>query len=74
MAFALVYFGEHYVADLIGGALLAAFVVAAERYVRLRSERERPVPARALAGRARALGADDQPAVRARLAHDRVRS
>ncbi len=34
MAFALVYSGEHYVSDLVGGALLVAGVVAAERRLR----------------------------------------
>ena len=74
MAFALVYTGEHYVTDLVGGALLVAAVVAVERYVvRLRSTRGAELVDLGSPGRARVVGADDQPAVRAGFAHNRVR-
>ena len=45
MAFALVYAGEHYVVDLLGGAGLTVTVVVAERVVsaRLRARQLRPV-------------------------------
>jgi membrane-associated phospholipid phosphatase len=74
MAFALVYTGEHYVADLLGGVLLVAGVVAVEkRLPQLRSVRGARLADRVGPGPARALVADDQPAVRAGAAHDWVR-
>jgi membrane-associated phospholipid phosphatase len=74
MAFTLIYTGEHYVTDLVGGALLTVLVVMVEaRVAELRSARGAARADREHRGRARALGADDQPAVRAGLAHDRVR-
>jgi membrane-associated phospholipid phosphatase len=74
MGFALVYTGEHYVLDLIGGALLVTAVVAVERYVvRLRSSNGAELVHLGSPGRARVVGADDQPAVRAGFAHHRVR-
>jgi membrane-associated phospholipid phosphatase len=41
MAFALVYAGEHYVTDLVGGALLLVAVLAAERRLRARLSQRR---------------------------------
>ena len=44
MSFALVYFAEHYVVDILAGVVLAALVmVGCGLWERRRSERERPV-------------------------------
>jgi membrane-associated phospholipid phosphatase len=73
MAFSLVYTGEHYVFDLVGGAVLVPAVIAVERQVvRVRSRRGVELADLVSPGRARVVGADDQPAVCAGASHDWV--